>query len=236
MSENSPRVDNASIRNSFSSRNIEQISVEAKAASLKAAQSGETVRHSYLVSEAIPQTSDGNYEWYQNELLMSHETIRREFLRAEHALNNLDAQKHPWQITCFYVWFSEFFSRVIDIQYEAEDEILAPHYKLLGKHFTIDFHLIHSLNISKSTVSCIGENVEFERSHTHEELFKMMYSIEKQAQFLFEAVHTAADASASPEIRNSFRAVDISQMQQSLKDSFKTFKEATFKRLNDEVV
>ena len=135
MAESSPRIaDNASIRNSFSSRNMKQISAEAKVASAKAVESGETVRHTYLISETIPQTSDGNYEWYQNELLMSHETIRREFLRAEHALNSLDVQRHPWQITCFYVWFSEFFSRIIDIQHEAEDEILAPHYKLLGKH------------------------------------------------------------------------------------------------------
>ena len=64
----------------------------------------------------------------------------------------------------------------------------------------------------------------------------MMYSIEKQAQFLFEATHTALDVSSSPDIRNSFRSIDISQMQQSLKDNFKDFKQATFERLNDEVV
>lgn len=133
MTENSARiVDNASIRNSFSSKNIAKISTEAKDASLKAANSGVTIRHTNLISEAIPQTSDGNYEWYQNEWLMIHETIRREILRAEHALNNLDVQKHPWQITCFYVWFSEFFSRIVDIHHETEDEILGPHYKLLG--------------------------------------------------------------------------------------------------------
>lgn len=62
-----------------------------------------------------------------------------------------------------------------------------------------------------------------------------MYSIEKQAQFLFEATHTAADATSTPEIRNSFQMVDLSQMQQSLKDNFKIFKQSTFEHLNDEV-
>ena len=42
-----------------------------------------------LTSTAVPEASDKNYEWHMSSLLIPHEALRRELMRANGALNNM---------------------------------------------------------------------------------------------------------------------------------------------------
>lgn len=66
-------------------------------------------REVYLTSTVVPQTETGDYFWSQTEFLFPHEAIRRELLRAEHALENADIAKETWKAYAFGRWYTQFF-------------------------------------------------------------------------------------------------------------------------------
>lgn len=55
---------------------------------------------------------------------MPHETIRREFLRLELAIQHLnDVTKHPWKAINLYTWLSKYFLLAIHSHHDNEENI-----------------------------------------------------------------------------------------------------------------
>ena len=109
-----------------------------------------TMANFKLTSTAIQEKANGKYDWYELELLLPHEAIRIEFLRAEMAINNMEPIKNPWHILSIHRWFVEFLLPSIHEHHDLEEEVLGPFYANLG------------------------ENVEFGQSHKHDELLQQM--------------------------------------------------------------
>lgn len=105
---------------------------------------------SKLTSTAIQERKDGKYEWYELELLLPHEAIRMEFIRADKAIRMMEPIKHPWHIIAFHKWMTEFLLPSIHEHHDLEEEVLGPFY------------------------AGLGENVEFGSTHKHEELMQQM--------------------------------------------------------------
>lgn len=49
-----------------------------------------------LTSRIITKRNDNNYKACECHLLFPHEAIRREFIRADQALSNINVIAHPW--------------------------------------------------------------------------------------------------------------------------------------------
>ena len=87
----------------------------------------------FLTSKAIAPTENGCYPFYQSEWLIPHETLRREFLRAEWALSRMDVLQHPWKAVTFKVWLLEFFFPSINSHHSTEEEVIGQHFGELGE-------------------------------------------------------------------------------------------------------
>lgn len=63
-----------------------------------------------------------SYPWHEKMMLIPHEAIRRELLRAEKALNLMDAVNYPWHATQFNTWLSEYFFPALHEHHYVEDK------------------------------------------------------------------------------------------------------------------
>lgn len=85
-----------------------------------------------LTSTAIEASPTGQYTSFQTTLLIPHEVLRREFMRANKALQSMDLAKHPWKIHCFNKWYTEYFLPAIHEHHDIEEKIFFPFYSKLG--------------------------------------------------------------------------------------------------------
>ncbi len=62
-----------------------------------------------FLSTAIPQNEDGEYSYSLQSFLIPHEALRREFLRAERAIEGLqNVAKYPWKADYYRSWLIDF--------------------------------------------------------------------------------------------------------------------------------
>jgi len=85
-----------------------------------------------LTSTVVKQSDDNNYSQSQCHLLIPHEALRRELLRAEKAVVNMDIVKHPWHIKAFMKWYEEFFVPFVHDHHDNEEKISFPFWVKLG--------------------------------------------------------------------------------------------------------
>jgi hemerythrin superfamily protein len=85
-----------------------------------------------LTSTVVNKNDDNNYSQSQCHLLIPHEAIRRELLRAEKAVLNMDIVKHPWHIKAFLKWYLTCFVPFIHDHHNNEEKISFPFWNKLG--------------------------------------------------------------------------------------------------------
>lgn len=89
-----------------------------------------------LTSTAVTKPANGHYQDHDSHLLIPHEAIRRDILRAEHSLKHMDVVKYPWHIVNFYRWISEYFFLAVHFHHDMEEKVLGPYYQKLGETHT----------------------------------------------------------------------------------------------------
>jgi hypothetical protein len=135
-------------------------------------------RETYLTSTAY---SKKNYSpWYEKSFMIPHETLRRELLRAEKALQCIDVVKYPWHAVNFQKWFNNYLVPSIHAHHDAEEEIVGPFYKKLG------------------------EEIEFGAQYTHVDLINDMQILDALAVKLLDTVNAGKD-NETIAITNEFR-------------------------------
>lgn len=85
-----------------------------------------------LTSTAITASPDGKYTYNQIGLLIPHEALRREMLRAHNALDKFDPVTHPWQALYLRIWIKEFFAPAVHEHHDMEELILSPEMRKLN--------------------------------------------------------------------------------------------------------
>lgn len=91
-----------------------------------------------LMSTAIKPRDDGNYEYYENHLLIPHEAIRREHRKLENAVKTLDESTYRFQIKALKKWWTEFYAPVIHEHHNNEEYISFPYWEKLGNALPSD--------------------------------------------------------------------------------------------------
>lgn len=74
-----------------------------------------------LTSTVIAQKE--SYPWHEKMILVPHEAIRRELLRAERAINVMDAVNNPWHAIIFEAWLSDFFFPAVHEHHYIEENV-----------------------------------------------------------------------------------------------------------------
>ena len=121
-----------------------------------------------LTSKVVQESPDKNYSWHEACLLVPHEAIRREFMRAQGALNNMNVIKHPWQILYFNKWVKEYFHPAIHEHHMAEEEILYATYtevandspspdNQVADHFFLDDFLTHNIKVADKLLTLVTQ-------------------------------------------------------------------------------
>lgn len=59
--------------------------------------------------------------------------MRREMLRAEHALSKMDPVRYPWQAHGLKLWMTDFFIPCIHCHHDNEEQIVGPYFKAKGE-------------------------------------------------------------------------------------------------------
>jgi hypothetical protein len=85
-----------------------------------------------LTSTAVTKSEVNEYPWHEFDWLLPHEPIRREMLRAQHAISLLDLVVHPWHAERLFSWLDDYFFRAIHFHHDNEEHILGPYYAKLG--------------------------------------------------------------------------------------------------------
>mmetsp|Transcript_15202 Transcript_15202/g.16487 ORF Transcript_15202/g.16487 Transcript_15202/m.16487 type:complete len:285 (+) Transcript_15202:100-954(+) len=88
-----------------------------------------------LLSRAVPANPTGNYSFHEKSLLIPHETLRREMIYGQKALEHYDPTSHPWKALCFHTWLMEFLFPAIHGHHELEENVFFDYYKKLGVTF-----------------------------------------------------------------------------------------------------
>eukprot|EP01038_Epipyxis_sp_PR26KG_P013161 gene13161-17630_t len=82
----------------------------------------------HLTSTVIPFKPDGDYEYHDQFLLVPHEAIRRDMLRAKNALINFNVVVNPWKANFFHYWWHKFFSSFVRHHHHVEEEYVMKYY------------------------------------------------------------------------------------------------------------
>jgi hypothetical protein len=85
-----------------------------------------------LYSTAIPESSDGHYDYHLRVYLTSHELFRRDLMRTERALEVFEPLKHRWQLDYMIKWFEDYLLPVLHLHEESEEKASYPHFKTVG--------------------------------------------------------------------------------------------------------
>lgn len=85
-----------------------------------------------LLSSAIPESSEGHYEYHLRVYLTSHELFRRDLMRTERALAVFDPLKHRWQLEYMIKWFEDYLLPVLHLHEESEEKDSYPHFMMVG--------------------------------------------------------------------------------------------------------
>lgn len=62
-----------------------------------------------LTSTVVNSSPEGVYSYPYKAVLIPHEAMRREMLRAKHAIDNFDPWKHSWKADYLNEWYNGFF-------------------------------------------------------------------------------------------------------------------------------
>ena len=125
-----------------------------------------TLMSTELISKTIQFQPYGHYEWYQNEWLSVHEPFRREFIRAERSIKNMNITFNNWHIVNLNKWMNEYFLPCLFNHINLKIKIIMPYYENLGETF------------------------EYDKSNT---LILLLNGIEEQIHELYNAVYDIHD-------------------------------------------
>lgn len=108
-----------------------------------------------LTSPIIPFSPDGIYSYPYKSMLIPHEALRREILRAKQAIDNFDPWKHPWKAEYLNEWFNIFFVPLFEIMLEINENLFIPYSESVNIEYPDRFYtdIKHQLNI----IEKIGE-------------------------------------------------------------------------------
>ncbi|EKX38246.1 hypothetical protein GUITHDRAFT_144360 [Guillardia theta CCMP2712] len=172
-------------------------------------------RSTFLTATSIPANPTGDYPQHYCDWFFPHETIRREALRAEHALRYMEnIVEYPWKAVNFRTWIRDFYFPAIHAHHDVEEDIIGPHYRAL---------------LEKEGENTIILQVWGSKEHDHKGLLDLMDKVQRQAEALCNEAQGLTGVNTS---QHKIEAV-MAQLQ-ALRSVFAAFKTYMFTHLEEE--
>ncbi len=168
-----------------------------------------------LTSTAIKPRECGNYEDYENHLLIPHEAIRRENAKLVSAVKHLEVSTFRFQVKALNKWWIDFYVPIIHEHHHIEENISFPYWAKLGNAVPNDQIEDHKILLSliSDTSKCIGEANTMEEGSL--DIIKLLQSkISHFSEVLLK--HLADEESHWSELWKKHTAKELARDEQNI--------------------